>query len=308
MGALSVLPFDFAEIIRDELEQGRRSNDGLLHASSHLTGSLRHAQLDVVGAPKIENDLVSNLRMFTGTMYHTWLADTLRKLGIPFMAEVNLTPWMPSGWGGTADYLILNPDLDAFVLSDLKTTKGEGMYFIKRDGAKLEHMWQLSMYWHAAKKMFGRTAKIAKVVAVLYLPLNDTRNKEEVIEPTLVDFEPIPLDELMAEATFRAEAVTTYKDSLPPNYYNEPDHLSLGEYLTEALAPVQERVQTIYYDRKTETWDVKLMPHWSAQFCPFPVELCDCSTQGQTKIGMYDTDGTYIPRTGYEDTVPTVAP
>lgn len=307
---MSVLPFDFADIIRAELDAGRRENDGLLHASSHLQGSLRHAQLDVVGAPKVENDLISNLRMYTGTMYHEWLANTLRKNGVPFMAEVNLTPWMPLGWGGTADYLILNPDLDAFVLADLKTTKGEGMFYIRRDGAKLEHQWQLSMYWHAAKKMFGGTAKIAKVVAVLYLPLNDTRNSEEVIEPTLVDFEPIPLDELMAEAKFRAEAVTAYRESLDTFYrlegYEPPREVSL--YLTDKLAPVQEREQHIYFDRKTETWDVKLMPHWSAQFCPFPDELCDCNTQGQTKIGMYDTDGTYIPRTGYEDIEPVVSP
>jgi hypothetical protein len=306
----AVLPFDFTEIICEELDAGRRPNDGLLHASSHLTGSLRHAQLDVVGAPKVESDLISNLRMFTGTMYHTWLADTMRKQGIPFMAEVNLTPWMPLGWGGTADYLILNPDLDAFVLADLKTTKGEGMFYIKRDGAKLEHKWQLSMYWHAAKKMFGGTAKIAKVVAVLYLPLNDTRNKEEAIEPTLVDFEPIPLDELLATATFRAEAVAEYKSSigLGSVIVRGPEQMELADFLTDKLAPVQERVQTLYFDRKTETYDVKLMPHWSAQFCPFPEELCDCNTQGQTKIGYYDTDGTYIARTGYEEIVPTVAP
>src|SRR6266576_1304646 len=311
---MSVLPFDFADIIREELDKGRRENDGLLHASSHLTGSLRHAQLDVVGAPKVENDLISNLRMFTGTMYHTWLANTLRANGVPFMAEVNLTPWMPSGWGGTADYLILNPDLDAFVLADLKTTKGEGMYYIIRDGAKLEHKWQLSMYWHAAKKMFASTAKIAKVVAVLYLPLNDTRNKEESIEPTLVHFEPIPLDELMATAEFRATRVAEYRAALESkamDYELCEQTLDLEDpatFLNEDLEPVQERIQSIYFDRKTETYDVKLMPHWSAQFCPFPIELCDCSTQGQTKIGMYEQDGTYIPRTGYEDIVPTVSP
>jgi hypothetical protein len=52
---------------------------------------------------------------------------------------------------------------------------------------------------------------------------------------------------------------------------------------------------------------VKLVPHWSAAYCPFPDELCDCSKHGETKIGMFDVDGsTYIPRKGYEEIEPVV--
>lgn len=48
----SLLPFDFTEILHETLERERREDDKLMHASSHLSGSLRHAQLDIAGAPK----------------------------------------------------------------------------------------------------------------------------------------------------------------------------------------------------------------------------------------------------------------
>jgi hypothetical protein len=84
---------------------------------------------------------------------------------------------------------------------------------------------------------------------------------------------------------------------------------SIEAWLTDELAPVPEREQKIYFDRRTETWDVKLMPPWWAAYCPFPGELCSCRSMGQTKIGMFDVDGTtYVPRKGYEDIEPEVRP
>src|SRR3990172_241433 len=165
----------------------RRANDGLLHASSHLTGSLRHAQLDVAGAPKIGEDLVRNMALWIGSLIHEDLHRMLRKTGVPYLAEVNMTPWLPPGWGGTCDALIWNPEMRGFVLVDLKTTKGEGMKFIRRDGAKAEHIAQTSAYWWAARKM---GIPLVKKIAVLYIPKNSTRVKDELIEPLLIDFEP----------------------------------------------------------------------------------------------------------------------
>jgi len=308
---MSVLPFDITEILLAELQRGRRPNDGLLHASSHLTGSLRHAQLDVVGAPKIESELLSEITLMTGTMWHEYIHATLRREGVPYMAEVNMTPWMPLGWGGTLDGLMLNPELNAFVLCDFKTVKGEGIYYLNRDGAKDEHIHQVSLYWHAAKQMLKGTAKIAKVCAVYYLPKNDTRRKDETIEPVLADFEPIPLADLTSVTKYRADRVDAYKASLVNNMREHDDSsptvngFALSSWLTDELEPVQERVQNIYFDRKTDTYDVKLMPHWSTAYCPFPEELCDCNTQGQTKIGMVDETGQYHPRPGYEHVKPT---
>lgn len=291
------------EVVREELNRQRRPNDGLLHASSHITGSLRHAQLDVAGAPRVESELISELRMMTGTFWHRWLADTLRNLGVPVMAEVNVTPWLPDGWGGTADLVIWNPELKAFVLADLKTTKGEGMRYIERDGAKAEHVAQTSAYWYALKKM---GIPLAKVIGVYYLPMNDTRNKDEAIEPALVDFDPLPAKALQLAMAERHKRTAEYVQSLPrmTNAAMNPPET----WVTDALEPVQQRQQRLYLDRKTDTWELKLVPHWSAQFCPFPDELCDCSSQGTTKIGMYDIDGAYYPRPGFEEIEPEVAP
>lgn len=301
----SLLPFDLGEIIHSELQKERRPNDHKLHASSHISGSLRHAQLDVAGAPRRTSDLVSEITLMTGTMWHAWLHDTLRRLGVPYMAEVNLTPWLPEGWAGTADALIWRPDLKAFVLVDFKTTKGEALKFIRRDGAKTEHVAQASAYWYAAKKM---GIPLAKAIGVLYLPKNDTRSRDELIEPLMVDFQPLPQRALHAEMKRRWGRVSEYVTSLGAEPGTEVSVRPLGEYVTDALEPVQEREQRLYLERATGIYELKLVPHWSTAYCPYDVELCPCSTQGTTKIGFYDLDGDYIPREGYEKIKPLVAP
>jgi len=262
---------------------------------------------------------MSLITLKTGTMWHEYMADALRRLGVPFMAEVNLTPWLPRGWGGTADWVIWNPDLKAFVLTDGKTQKGEGMRFIVRDGAKEDHRFQTSIYWHGLKKM---GLPLAKRIGVFYMPKNDTRNKDEVIEPLLVDFEPLPQRQLTQIAKDRFGRLLEYEESLPftpistqiREHGLEPDNalepnVPLKEWLTDALEPPQERAQRVYFDRNTGTWDLKLTPHWSTAYCPFPTKICSCGTQGVTKIGQFDVDGTtYYPRKGYEDIEPVVRP
>lgn len=304
---VSLLPFDLTEVVHEELARQRRPNDFLLHASSHIDGPLRHTQLDVAGAPKVKSELLSEITLFTGTMWHEWLHNTLRRLGVPYMAEVNLTPWLPEGWAGTADAVVWNPDLKGFVLIDFKTQKGEGMRYIATGGAKEPHKLQASAYWHALKKM---GIPLVKQIGVFYLPKNDVRGKDAVIEPILADFEPYPAKELHKVMAERRERVKEYRESLPPTL-RDPDPLFRGplqDWVTDALAPPSEREQRVYFDRKTGTYDLKLVPHWSTSYCPFPNELCDCSEQGTTKIGLFDTDGTYYPRTGYEDIEPTVFP
>lgn len=285
----------------------------------HLNGSIRHAQLDVAGAPKVASEVMSEITLWTGTLWHDWLHNTLRNLGVPYMAEIDVTPWLPPGWGGRPDGVFFHPDSREWVLGDYKTQKGEGMRFILRDGAKEEHRFQTSLYWHGLRKM---GLPMSKKIGVLYLPKNDTRRKDEIIEPVLMDFEPIPTRQLTSIAKTRLNRVLTYEESLPfvPSSVQirelgtDPDEIELpaleeGDWLTDALDPVQERQQRVYFDGKTETWDVKLVPHWSAAYCPFPDTLCDCNTHGETKIGMYDVDGsTYIPRKGYEDIEPIVTP
>lgn len=296
---MSSLPFDLSEIVAEELDNQRRPNDHLLHASSHLVGSLRHAQLAVAGAPTVDSPLVSTVRMHTGTMWHKWLQDRLVDLGIPFMQEVNLTPWLPKGWGGTADFLFFVPDLKAFKLEDLKTTKGEGMRFLQSGGAKEEHKWQTSLYWHGARRM---GLPMVKEIGILYLPMNDTRDINETIEPLEINFEPIPWDEIHKVAKSRADAVTEYLDSLPfnPREVGEGQTIHAGMFLTDALAPVQERELKPYFNRRDDKWELKLIPHWSAAYCPYPSDLCNCRDEGTTKVGEW-VGGTYVPRQGYSN-------
>ena len=298
----NLIPFDFSEVMHEELLRQRRPEDGLMHASSHIVGSLRHAQLDVAGAPKVQSELLSEITLMTGTMWHEWLHNSMRRLGIPYMAEVNMNPWLPPGWGGTLDALIWNPELKAFVLADFKTIKGEGLKWVIRDGAKEEHILQTSAYWHAAKRM---GVPLAKAIAVLYIPKNDTRAKDELIEPVLMDFEPLPVRKLHANMKKRRDRVDEYIESVGGPGAGDR---SWVQWVTDALEPVQERQQRMYFDRTSGVYDVKLVPHWSAAYCPFPVELCDCSTQGTTKIGFYDLDGEYVARKGFEDVEPVVKP
>jgi hypothetical protein len=295
-----LLPFDFSEILHTELTKERRQNDYLLHASSHLTGSLRHAQLEVAGAPTVGEELVRGMPLWIGSLIHEDVHRMLRKVGIPYMAEVNMTPWLPPGWGGTADALVWNHELKAFVLADFKTSKGESMRYIRKEGAKPEHVAQTSAYWWAAKKM---GLPLAKAIGIYYLPKNDTRSKDELIEPVLIDFEPIPAKTLHGEMKRRVKRVDSYRNSLP-----ESRPTRLEDWVTDELDPVQSREQRVYWNKTADLWDVKLVPHWSAGFCPFDAVLCDCGQQGTTKIGVYDEAGTYYPRDGYEEIEPTVAP
>lgn len=293
------------ELLERELRKDRRPNDGLLHASSHFTGSLRHVQLEVAGAPQIERPFAQEMPLYLGTYMHELIHRAKR--GRPYMAEVDLTPWMPDGWGGTADSVEFDPDTEEFQLDDYKTTKGESLRYIEQDGAKDDHIAQGSLYWHALADM---GLPMARNVAVWYLPKNDVGTKG--LEPVRVEFAPLPKRALHAEAAFRKRRVDEYIESLGREaaylrFGTSPDPLDI--LVTSALDPVQERHQKLFYDKATETWDVKLVPHWSAAYCPFPDELCDCSAHGIEKIGMFDVDGTtYHARKGYTDVEPEVFP
>lgn len=268
-----LLPFDLTEVIHAELDNMRRSPDGLLHPSSHLSNPLRHAQLDMGGAPQKRNPLVSEVTLMTGTMWHDWIGGVLKRLGLPIMMEVNLTPWLPEGWAGTADLIVWNPALKAWVLVDIKTTKGESIIWIEKKGAKDEHILQTSAYWWALKKM---GLPLVKKVLVYYLPKNAARGGETM--PVLVDFDPVPEKELAKLMTGRGKAVTKYLTSLPEEA-PESD-IDYGHWLTDELADPQGREQKVSFNRTSGMYEVKLVPHWSAMFCPFPDELCPCSTLG----------------------------
>jgi hypothetical protein len=285
-----VIPVDLRGLVRKRLLEQRREPDGLLHASGDLLGSLRHAQLRLAGAPTIESELVSEVRLMTGTMWHTWLGESLVRAGVPVMQEVKLTPWLPEGWAGTADWVFYSAEHRAFVLGDLKTIKGEGMRWVLKEGAKEEHLWQLSCYWHA---LYDMGLPLVKGFGVIYLPMNDTTDRGERIEPAVMECEPIPREVIFPVMEARWAATQEYLYELPPNKGAYREVLS-GDYsifLTDKLAAPMARVQKIVWGGRSNVFDVKLVPHWSADYCPYSEELCPCSTQGTTKIGHYTLDG-----------------
>lgn len=292
-----LLSIDLPGVIEAGINSDR--DDGKLHPSTHLAAPLRHAQLDRAGAPKRPRSFGNQMTLHIGTLVHEWFHDELRKLGVPYMAEVNLGPWMPDGWNGTADAVVWSPDHQAFVLVDFKTTKGESLGYRERGGASEEHILQTSIYWHALKKM---GLPLVKAINILYIPKNDPRGKE--VKPLMVDFDPLPKRALEAQMKKRKEAVDGYLASLPkPN----PRPLYAEEFITEQLAPEPDMEQRVYLEKESGDYVLKLVPNWVTKFCPYDAPICDCSSQTSITIGRYNESG-YTPRKGYEDIVPVVAP
>lgn len=278
----------------------RRPPDGKLHCSSDLLGPLRHSQLRLAGAPTIESDLVGDIRLMTGTMWHEHFRDLFVRQGLPLMAEVRLDRFLPEGWSGTADWLFWDFNNRCFVLGDLKTTKGSGMYYIERDGVKAEHAHQLSAYYHA---LVEAKMPVRKRVFVCYLPMDtDSGGLMEQVEPAVVDFEPLDRNYLWTLMEERWASCQDYLRTSPETY---PD------YNSEALAPPTERTHKLFWDKANGRFDAKLVPDWRTKFCPYSNDLCDCSEQGSTKIGHFmltDNEVKYVPRKGYENVIPLLQP
>ncbi len=304
-----LISVDLVDALHTALRGDVRPPDGKLHASSDLVSSLRHSQLRAAGAPTIDSELLSDVTLMTGTFWHQYFGKILVAQGIPFMQEVKLDAWLPEGWSGTADWLIWHPKYQAFSLGDLKTSKGEAMRFIYKDGAKTEHLWQLSAYWYALERM---GLPLLRGFSILYLPKNNTSDKSERIEPILLDCEPLPEAEVAERMESRWAATKAYLDAL----WHDGAKPDRPHYLNDALAPVQERVQKLWWDNKAGYWNVKLVPHWSAAFCPYPSELCNCNeVPDSEKIGHWFIDSDhedyplrYEPRKGYEHIEPELKP
>lgn len=303
-----MIPTDLPKLFLDEIKGQKRPNDGKLHASTDLASSLRHSQLRLADAPTNEREIVGEIRLMHGTLWHDWFHAALVRAGVPFFYELKLDEFMPEGWSGTADWVFYHPQHRAFVLGDLKTARGEAMYWIERNGAKTEHIWQLSAYYYALLKM---GLPMVKGFAVMYWPMNDTSSMDVVL-PSVQVCEPLPKEQVLTEMTTRWEKSTQYLQSLGSSRTTK-------ELLTDKLEPVQSREQKLFWNKVTKVFDLKLVPHWSSRFCPYPDELCDCSQQGTTKIGHYkflQGDGlpdwpdawVYEARKGYEEVVPLDEP
>lgn len=224
-----------------------------------------------------------------GTLWHEWWHKTLIERGVPFFHELKLTSFMPEGWSGTADWVFWHPEYQAFVLGDLKTAKGEAIYWINRNGAKTEHIWQLSAYYYA---LLAMGLPMVKGFGVMYWPMNDTSDGDLVL-PTLQECDPLPEDVVLGRMVERFQAC---------------DKFWHGPWELDDLAPEIDREQKLLWNKTQGVFDVKLVPHWSTRFCDWEAPYCNCRNQGTTKVGHYKLDEEYVPRKGYEDILPTVVP
>lgn len=299
----NILPVDLPNLFLAEIEKQKRPADGLLHPSGDLLGSLRHTMLRAAGAPARVRPIAQDIRLLHGTLWHDWFHSVLELNGIRHENEVNLTEWMPVGWTGTADWVFWHPTYEAWVLGDLKTAKGESFYWLDKGGAKDEHIWQLSAYWHA---LVASGRPMVKGFGVMYWPMNDVSG--EAPEPTVIECNPIPEDVILPVMQHRWIATQQYIASMGDFAPDDDERFLNGD-----LASEQDRVQKQFWNKIQGVWDVKLVPHWSAAYCDFP-DYCECSTRGTTKIGQWEFGAEhgdplfYSPRKGYEDIEPTVEP
>jgi hypothetical protein len=296
----ALLDFDIEALLRRKLEADRRPPDGKLHASGDLIGSLRHSQLKIAGAPTVQSDIVGDVRLRTGTLIHTDFERIFR--GKPVMLEVKLDDYLPEGWSGTSDYVIWNFERRAFVLGDLKTVKAEALPWILKEGVKDSHQHQLTAYYRALRKM---GIPLLEGYGVLYLPI--TQDVREPVQPTWQEATPLPddyMDELMSSRWAAAQA---YLSSIGGGKSNK-------RFLTDELAPVQERVWKTYWNKSaskakgvdTPGVEAKLVPDWSTTYCEFPSDLCNCRSQRPEKAGTWfaGPEGvTFTPSRGKEGMV-----
>lgn len=288
----AILPVDLPNLFLSAIHENQREPDGLLHCSTDLVSPLRMVQLRAVGAPTVDRPIAHEIRLMHGTIWHDWFHEIIEESGIKFLSEIPLNLYLPEGWGGTADWLFWNPELEAWVLGDLKTTRGEALFFINRDGAKTEHLWQLSAYWHALE---DAGIPLVKGFGILYWPMNDTNDAVEVV-PTVQDCMPVERDELHAHMAAVKASVDAYK----------VEYDKTGQYINKELAPMPEREQKYYWNKTQGVFDVKLVPSWYERYCDYDEDLCPRSKT--EKIGHYLVSGHYVARKGYETIIPEIRP
>lgn len=272
-----------------------------LRPSTDLCDNLRHVQLRAAKAPTISKHVQADVRAMTGTLWHNFIDQRLQELGVPHMNSIFLGAGMPKGWSGTADWLIWDEEDGGFTLVDLKTTSEMALNFSL---PKPEHVAQVSAYYYAAKAMGFPLLPDCRII---YFPLDGGfSRKKEGLEYRVESFLPYGgVFERMGEIHNDVEDYITSLDfdyRNPQEFMDGKDWFDGTRYLTDALAPEQDRVQRVFKDK--DKFTLKLVPHWTAQFCPFPTFLCGCSEQGENKIGEFvDAGGfgwKYVPRKGFE--------
>ena len=232
---------DFTALIREGLAHNRRAPDLKLHPSTHLDGNLRHAWLDFHGFKRQANEFANDARLQSGTWWHEYIQGLL--YGQPAMHEVDLTPWLPTGWSGRADTLLFDPSTQLWRLYDYKTT--DNVKKVEEWGIKGTHAIQTASYAHGFTNMGLPFHEEAQVV---YIPISG------VGEPLICTVDVSAAEQRRAVSTMYGVRNSVLDYPEPPDW---PEDL-------------------VHYRRTLGGVTVHWQHHMSRGFCPFPDEVCGC--------------------------------
>lgn len=240
-------------------------NDNLLHFSTHLQHDRHTAIYMQHSYPEDTWDRpwMNTLPLFQGTAIHEQLHKIMADKYLEYKPEVPV--WGNKDfqyvWTGTADAYIHDHD-DKHWLIDYKTISGTSFEYL--DGAKPEHVLQISAYYH-----FNVDEKPDKC-AILYLPTTpDYRRRWP--EPTLIEVVPMSKTDLYHRMHTVEHAIEKYAK------LGELPQPPKGEYKWKKNA-------------KEKRWDLWWWPHYTSMFCPWKGQKedpCGCSKFNRVFIGSW---------------------
>lgn len=265
---------DLMEAYEKALELGDREPDNLLHASKHIWWPLRFSQLEFAGHPMGKPEFLDRINMLTGTLHHKFIEEFLKKQKNVWYelvaSEVDLTPYLPNGWTGTADWVFYDKEADHCILGDLKTIKPEAVQHLT--GIKDDHLAQLSCYNYGLTKA-GYT--MAPELFVFYLPKNKVWTHD--VKPQQLSSVPIQNIHLIMESI---------KDKVD-YYVAKPEPMFLEN--------MPDPVYKYSYNKLMNVFDVKQYPDWrEAYTCPFDEKLCPRTSI--RKVGHWNSSRKWVTK------------
>jgi hypothetical protein len=252
-------------------------NDGMLHFSQHLQHDRHTAIYAKHGYPETKKTWKQLFPLIQGTAVHEALHAVMRDSLDYYEEELPVTvdnPLFSYTWTGTADGYMQHEGETWLI--DYKTISGPSVDFL--DGAKPEHIWQISAYYH-----FG---KPVDRLGILYLPTSGNYKKQWA-KPLFFEITPIGKEELLARMVEVEDACKEYAEMglLPPS--------PTGSYKWK------KRNGKSWY----RVYDLMYKPHFTNLFCPWAgleTDLCGCSLEEPRSIAVWDSDDKLTIEEGYD--------
>ena len=272
---------DFTNELTTFLTLNKREFDGKLHSSNALTDNMRHVQLGLINMEQKDEDLMSLVRMNTGTLWHAWLDKMFTERGdANVLTEVKLDKYMHPEWSGTLDMLYRGHDDPEWTIWDYKVVNPMSLPWVQKSGGKVDHKWQVSHYYYSAKELLAEEygEPLSPELRVVYIPAF-TDNK--VMAPFVSVFLPIEKELFDAELEARTNRAVAYRDR----------HTDTMDVFNGLL------VKPDLYEYKERKGKVLRVPHWRSKFCPYVGitrggrDVCGCHKLKQKTLGKTEDWG-----------------